>query len=332
MNQINQLEDVYYELSEARPVNLFVTPLIRYSYKKSDYLYLFYKKLLASPDFNIKDVSTIGHLKFLIYQLFKRNVILHYHWLQYSGFLSGISYFFKLLCIYLYVNLGGKLVWSVHNKLPPDCNNEWLHINVRKWLAEQADILVLECEAAVSDISSYFNVSPKKFRVWPHPGYPPQLMPRAAAIESVNHRYETHIKVQDRIFLMFGHISSYKQIDRVCEIFGDESIHKKLLVVGPVKKGQMHYYKKIRKAVRKQKNIILIPQFIREHVVPEFMNAADFVVFNYREILTSGGVPLAKSYEKTIILPQKGCLVEQEGENLVFFNTQEELKKIIRDL
>lgn len=332
MNQINQLEELYDEMREAVPATLFVAPAIRYTHKKSDYLYLFYKKLLSSPDYKIVDVSTIGHLKFVLYQLFKRDTILHYHWIQYSGFWSALSYFFRLVCIWVYLLSGGKLVWSVHNKLPPDCTNEWLHFKVRKWLAQKADRLVLECESAVKNISDYFSVNPKKFRVWPHPGYPPQLIPRAAAIEAINHRYQVQIKMQDRIFLMFGHISPYKQIDKVCEFFTDEPIHKILLVVGPVKKGQMQYYKKIRRITRGQGNVILIPQFIKEESVPEFMNAADYLVFNYREVLASGGVSLAKSYNKTIILPQKGCLTEQGGENLVFFKTQDELSEIIRKL
>lgn len=332
MKEINQLDELYEELSETSPLTVFVAPTIRYSYKKSDYLYLFYKKLLGSPKFKIADVSKIGHLKFVFYQLFKRDSVLHYHWIQFSGFWSGVAYLFQVACIYIYLMLGGKLVWSVHNKLPPDCQHEWLHFKIRKWLARQADILVVECKSAVDDVSVYFNVSPKKFRVWPHPEYPPQLMPRAAAIESINHRYQVHIKVQDRLFLMFGHISPYKRIDKVCEIFRDEPIHKKLLVVGPVKKGQMQYYKKIRKMIRSQQNIILIPQFIKEDVVPEFMNAADYIMFNYRNVLTSGGVPLAKSYDKTIILPPKGCLKEQVGQNLKYFESQEQLKEIIREL
>ncbi|MDX1641499.1 MAG: hypothetical protein R3220_07360 [Balneolaceae bacterium] len=332
MNQINQLEELYRDLSDASPVSLFVAPRIRYTHKQSDYLYLFYKKLLKSPDFTISDVSTVGHLKFVAHQIFKRNTILHYHWIQYSGFWSGLSYFFKLICIYFYLLFGGKLVWSIHNKLPPDCSNEWLHFKVRKWLAKKADRLVVECESAISELSTFFDTSSKKFRVWSHPGYPPQLMPRAAAIEAINHRYQVEIKMQDRIFMMFGHISSYKQIDKVCEIFKDEPIHKILLVVGPVKKGQMQYYKKIRRKTKRQNNVILIPQFIKEECVPEFMNAADYLVFNYREVLTSGGTHLAKSYNKTIILPRKGCLKEQDGENLKFFEKQDELKKIIREL
>lgn len=332
MNQINRLEELYDDLSEANPVTLFVAPAIRYTHKKSDYLYLFYKKILSSADYKISDVSVIGHLKFVLYQLFKKDGILHYHWIQYSGFWSAMSYFFKLMCIYFYVLLGGKLVWSVHNKLPPDCSHEWLHFKMRKWLAKKADRLVVECESAVSELSTYFNTSPKKFRIWTHPGYPPQLMPRAAAIEAINHRYQVNIKIQDQIFLMFGHISPYKQIDKVCKIFADEPVHNKLLVVGPVKKGQMQYYKTIRRTTKKLENVILIPQFIRENCVPEFMNAADYLVFNYREVLASGGVPLAKSYNKTIILPQKGCLSDLQNDNIIHFKTQDELKEIIREL
>lgn len=332
MSRIKKLEELYKELFSSKPITLFVAPRIRYTYKKSDYLYLFYRDLLDSPDYNIFDVSAIGHLKFVLHQLVKGNCILHYHWIQFSGFWSGLGYLFKMLCVYLYVKSGGTLIWSLHNKMPPDCKHEWLHKKNRKWLAREADRLVIECESAINDVSEFFGVPKEKFRVISHPGYPPQLMPRAAAIEAINHRYQVQIKIQDRIFLMFGHISSYKQIDNVCEMFVDESPHKKLLVVGPVKKGQMTFYKRVRRLIRNQDNIILIPQFIREAHVPEFMNAADFVIFNYRDVLASGGVPLAKSYDRTIILPKKGCLAEKKEDNLKFFESQDQLREIIKEL
>jgi hypothetical protein len=332
MDQINQLEELYKGLSSANPIPLFVAPRIRFAYKKSDYLYLFYKNLLVSSDYSITDVSTLGHLKFVGYQLFKRKAILHYHWLEYTGFWSGFSFLFKLICIFLFCKLSGKLVWSVHNRMPPDCRGEWLNFRARRWMARHAHILLVECQTGIDELSTFFGVPETKFRVWPHPSYPPQLIPRAAAIEAINHRYDLHIKIQDRIFLMFGHISVYKQIEQVCHIFLNETIHKKLLIVGPVKKGQMKLYKRLWKMIKDHENIILIPQFIKEYSVPEFMNAADYVVFNYSDILTSGGVPLARSYDKTLILPAKGCLKEQKGKNLQFFKTQDELKKIIRGL
>ena len=137
INQIDQLKDLYEDLCDSPPCTLFVAPVIRYTHKKSDYLYLFYKELISSKDYQIRDVSTLGHLKFVAFQVFKGNCILHYHWLQYSGISSAIAFFFKLICIYFYLLSGGKLVWSVHNRLPPDCKSEWIHFKVRRWLARK---------------------------------------------------------------------------------------------------------------------------------------------------------------------------------------------------
>ena len=329
-NSLERLDDLYTGLIDQKPAAIFVAPPIRFAYKKSDYLYLFYKDLLDNPGFSIKSVSTAGHLKFIAHQLFRKPCILHYHWISYTGLQSGFVFFYKLFCIWLYKLLGGKLVWTIHNKLPLDTRHEWVNYKARKWLAKKADRLHVECDTVVFDVSTFFNIHPRKIRVWPHPQYPPQLMPRAAAVEAINHRYDVNIKVQDRLFLMFGHISAYKQIDKVCEIFLNEPIQKKLIIVGPVKKGQMKVYKNIRKYARQKENIILIPQFIKEDCVPEFMNAADYLVFNYKEIFSSGGIPLAKSYNKPIILPNKGCLKDLDNKNLTYFSNQNELKEIIQ--
>lgn len=330
-HNLDRLQDLYSDLQEGH-FTLFVTPPIRYAYRRSDYLFLLYKNLLTSSDFKITNVNTLGHLKFVLWALVGKKSIVHYHWLEFTGFFNGFTYLFKVFCLWVYKKLGGKIVWSIRNKLPMDCTNEWIHFKTRKWLAQKADRLLIECESALAEISTYFNVHIKKIRVWPHPTYPPQLMPRAAAVEAINHRYHVNIKVQDRLFLMFGHISPYKQIDKVCEIFMNEPIQKKLIIVGPVKNGQMKYYKKIKKLSRQKDNIVLIPQFIKEECVPEFMNATDYVLFNYRDVLSSGGVPLARSYEKPIILPKKGCLKDHTGENLRFFTSQEELSVIIGNL
>lgn len=332
MQKLSALRDIYEELDCKKPCKLFTAPPIRFAYKKSDYLYLLYKNLIGSSDFNLSGISTLGHIKCLGWQLFKKNSVLHYHWIECTGFFSIFVYIYKLLCIQIFSFLGGKVIWSVHNKMPLDCRMEWVNYKGRRWLAKKADLLLIECETVAVDLSSFLGVSESKMRVWPHPGYPPQLMPRAAAIEAINHRYNTSIKVQDRLFLMFGHISAYKQIDRVCKIFLEEPIQKKLIIVGPVKKGQMKLYKHIRKISKKSSNIILIPQFIKEECVPEFMNAADYVLFNYKDVLSSGGVPLAQSYNKPIILPLKGCLRELDDDNLRHFKTQEELKEVIKNL
>jgi len=73
----------------------------------------------------------------------------------------------------------------------------------------------------------------------------------------------------------------------------------------------------------------LIPHFVSEEDVPLFHHACDCVVFNYRQILTSGGVALAKSYGKPIIAPRLGCLHELSGDKAHLFDTREQLSKLL---
>ena len=329
MKQNNDLTDIYRELVGDKPFTLLVAPPIRFSYKKSDYLYLYYQKVLKETNIPVRNISTLAHIKLVLWQLFGGPSLLHYHWFEITGPVSVLSAVYKIIFISLYKLFGGSIVWTVQNTLPPDCRYEWINFYARRWLAGKADLLVVECQTMITDISAFFNIHPDLIRVVRHPSYPAQIMPRAAAIEAINHRYNVGLKVQDRLFLMFGHISAYKQIGKVCDIFGNEPVQKKLIIVGPVKKGQMKLYKSLKRTAARSSNIILIPQFITEESVPEFMNAADCLIFNHRDTLSQGGVHLALSYRKTAFLPKKGCLKELESENFSFFKSQEELKQLI---
>lgn len=331
MSQKNDLTDIYNELVGNQPFTLLVAPPIRFSYKRSDYLYLYYQKILKETSIPVRNISTLAHIKLFFWQCFRRKSVLHYHWFEVTGLLSAFSVIYKILFIYIYKILGGPIVWTVQNTLPPDCRFEWINFYIRQWLGSQADILVVECHTIKTEISAFFNIHPNSIRVAQHPSYPAQIMPRAAAVEAINHRYNVGLNVQDRLFLMFGHISAYKQIGKVCDIFRVEPVQKKLIIVGPVKKGQMKLYKSLKRMASKTSNIILIPQFISEEGVPEFMNAADCLIFNHRDALSQGGVHLAISYRKTAFLPAKGCLRELENDNLSFFKSQDELKKLIEE-
>ena len=331
MKQNNDLTDIYSELTGGKPFTLLVAPPIRFGYKKSDYLYLYYRKILKETSIPVRNISTLAHIKLVLWQFFGGRSLLHYHWFEITGPVSVLSAVYKFIFISLYKLIGGSIVWTVQNTMPPDCRYEWINFYARRWLAAKSDLLIVECQTVIADISAFFSIHPNSIRVVRHPSYPAQIMPRAAAVEAINHRYNVGLKVQDRLFLMFGHISAYKQINKVLEIFKDEPVQKKLIIVGPVKKGQMKLYKSLKRKASKTSNIILIPQFITEESVPEFMNAADCLIFNHRDSLSQGGVHLAISYRKTAFLPGKGCLRELKNENLSFFKSQGELKKLIAE-
>jgi len=314
-------------------IPLYVVPLIRYSYKKSDYLYLLYQDIIENraDQFSVKSVSVWKHFLFVFRAIVSRDVILHYHWLECTDIKSLAGMTNKLVCIFLFKALGGHLVWTVHNKRPHDNRFRRLNYKIQSWMASRADIIHVHCQSAVDEISHFFNQPASKFRVVDHPSFPSTMIERDEAIELLNNERDLALNPSDTIFLMFGNISSYKQIEKVCRMFTELEPDKKLLIVGPVKKGQMSTFNTIKKFGSKNDNIIVIPHFIPERMVPFYMNAADCVVFNYRRILTSGGAELARSYDRPVLAPAMGCLTELDEENITLFNSQKQLMKLIAD-
>lgn len=316
-----------------KPVPLYVVPLIRYSHKRSDYLYLLYQEIIEnhSDTFTVESVSVWQHWKFVWQAQFRNDVVLHYHWLECTDMKSLFGMGFKLFCIIMFKLLGCSIVWTLHNKMPHDRKYEKLNFIIRSKMARRADLIHIHCKSAIPEMSRFYSVPESKFRVIPHPEFPSTSITRDRSIQKINKAGSLSLRTEDTIFLMFGNISAYKQIDKVCELFKQLPDRKKLLVVGPVKKGQISVYQKILSIEKQTDNIFVVPHFIPEAMVPFYMNAADCLLFNYRDILTSGGVELAKSYNRPIIAPSKGCLTEMKGKSITLFSTQSELASLLSD-
>jgi len=334
MGTQEQLLKLYNDLlpdSHDGKVMLYVVPLIRYNYKKSDYLYLLYRDLIENKGdrYKVKSLSVWQHYIFVLKSLVTKSVILHYHWLECTDFKSLSGMIYKLISIFLFKAIGGTLVWTVHNKVPHDKKFRKLNYKIQSWMASKANIIHVHCKSAVDEISLYYNQPASKFRVVDHPSFPSKNVSRELSIERLNYKRDLFLEPDDSIFLMFGNISSYKQIEKVCEIFTDLPPKKKLLIVGPVKKGQMSNFNTIKKIAKNRENILLIPYFIPEDMVPFYMNAADCVVFNYRQILTSGGVELARSFNRPIIAPNNGCLRDINDEHVTLFENQDQLRELL---
>ena len=107
---------------------------------------------------------------------------------------------------------------------------------------------------------------------------------------------------------------------------------KCLLVAGGVKKGNEDYLNEIINAAGDSDNIFIINKIIPDREVPYFINSADFMLFNFTEILTSGSVHLALSYNKPIIIPKLGCLNELKGEKIFCFDAGTDRIKNLKDL
>lgn len=323
------LKQIYSELVDSERIELFIIPEIRFDNKKSDYLYLHYKDYFNDTKLVFNKPGS--HLKYLWLQYKQQNTLIHHHWLDCQDGWDLISISFKLLCLMIYKKLDGKIVWTIHNKKP--LQNRYKRFNkfIRSWLADNADRLLVHCESVIPEVGSYFGQPKDKFRIIKHPKFPAEFISRKKSLKKLNKEYDLDLKESDQVFLMFGNINSKKRIKEVCKIFSGLSADKRLLIAGPVKKGHLNYYRKIIDDACKSMNINILPNFISEYNVPLFFNSADCVVFNYSEIIASGGVELAKSYNRPVIAPNSGCIAEIRDENITLFNTQNELEELIQN-
>lgn len=239
----------------------------------------------------------------------------------------------KWTCLQIFFLLGGKLIWTIHNKEPH--RGRWLRINylLRRWMAQRAEQLHVHCQSVIPELSDYFDVPAEKFFVHPHPRFPAQYIPRRESINRLNQTYRLNISPDNQIFLIFGNIARYKRIGKVVDIFSRLSNKNELIIAGKVKKGNQKLFKRLNRKVKENKNIKIIGRFIPDERVPYFLNSADYLIFNHYKLIASGAIELAFSYDKPVLAPRKGCLKEQFNHPKVhLFESQEELENLMQKL
>lgn len=314
--------------------HVFVVPLIRFNYPKTDYLYLLYTSLLEKHSgIYVHSTSALGHIKFLFAQLLGKKPILHYHWLEFQDYKSLLGMIYKIKLIWLYKFFGGKLVWTIHNIKPH--NERWLNLHLRLhcWMAKKANKILVHSTSQVQEVVTKYRVKEHKIIVLPHPTFPSEHIEKRAAIDLLNSKFELDIDYKLTIIGSFGAISNYKNLLENIRILEEVNFIGKYLIFGYVKKGQKKLHTQLTQLSKKHSWLVYKPGFVEEIDIPAIMNSIDICLFNFKNISTSGGVELAKSFNKTMILPRKGILIDLEStQSAHLYSDEEELKSHLKNL
>ncbi|HVO76182.1 MAG TPA: hypothetical protein VMT35_19310 [Ignavibacteriaceae bacterium] len=316
---------------------IYVIPKINFSSPGTDYLYLLYKDFLENKnDFllEIRSLSIFRHYEIILSRIKNENSILHYHWLEITDLKSLAGMVWKISAVSLFKLLGGKIIWTVHNKFPHRRCCLFLNKIIRIYFAFLADKIHVHCSGAADIMGPILKVKPDKFFTVKHPEFPAVIIPRDRSIDLLKEKYKTALELKKKKnFLMFGAIARYKGIIEAAALFKDLR-NNNLIIAGPVKRWDKGYLKEVLIAVRNASNICLIPKFIPDVDIPVFFNCADFLLFNFSEILTSGSVILGLNYGKKVIAPAAGCIREIDEENIIKFEPGNirELKAVLHSL
>lgn len=323
---MNNLYNEYLKIEPNIKI-LYITPSIESD--TNDYLKLLYSEIIKKIPH--KSLKNIDYPLLCLKKIKNEKSIVHHHWFETRSEKGILITLWKLFWLFIYKLLGGKIIWTIHNKFPHDKKFFYFNKISRIIMAHISTKLHVHCENAISIMSITLKVSQNKFFIEKHPDYEITIYSKEIAYKQFKNRYPNiNIDKNNKIFLVFGQMAQYKGIEELLQIITTIDKNYTLILAGKVRDGNLEYINRVRK-FQNNKNILFIDEFIPDEFIPVLFNLSDCVLFNYLEILTSGAVVLSLNYEKDTIAPNKACIANIMNEKLFKFSNQSELLKLIKD-
>jgi beta-1,4-mannosyltransferase len=187
--------------------------------------------------------------------------------------------------------LGYRLVWTVHQVYPHESNDRALDRHGASLLAGSCDLLLAHDRWTADEVAARLARLPKAIAVVPHGSYI-GVYPEGRPRDEV--RRELGLPEESFVFLCFGEVRQYKEIELLLAAFSSVSHPSaRLVVAGNVKAARIG--SSIRAAAAKDPRIVTVPGFVPEARVAELFHASDAAVLPRGEAGTSGSLILALS-------------------------------------
>lgn len=323
------MDKIFEELNSSAE-KIFYTP----NYDSNPYLGLLYESKGLSK-YEIKPVDCNFLFKFIL-KNFKElpKTIVHQHWFHAYDRRTLMELFCYLFLYKIYKIFGAKIVWTIHNEFPHRKKYFLLVMYLRKRLSKLANLIHVHGNSDIQILSSTYKIENERFRVFKHPSYKVEKVDRSDALNYLNKKYKLNLNLNDCIVLFFGRISKYKGINEIVNTFLSlQDTRLKLLVVGEFHyDGDKNFSPQLIDTVNKSDQINILPLRIEEEEVKYFFGVSDYVIFNFKKILTSGSLILAKSYGKRVIAPDKGNISEYTTSDDFVFKSDEGLLKVLENI
>ena len=234
--------------------------------------------------------------------------VIHIHWTSgpANERLWKFALGYPLLALqFLWLRMQGRrIVWTVHNLESHEKRNPIRDHMVSWLLGRMANGVIVHGESAKRAVAQRFGVAPKKITVIPHGNYI-GLYPNDIGREEARRRLK--LEAHQRVALFLGNIRPYKGVTELIEAFrGLQARDAVLVLAGRPLNAEVE--QTVARLAGDDGRVLFHPGFVDDSRVQEYMNAADVVVFPYREVLTSGAIVLAMSFGKACVAPRLGCI------------------------
>ncbi|GFN23665.1 glycosyltransferase family 4 protein [Thermanaeromonas sp. C210] len=227
--------------------------------------------------------------------------IVHIQWLPLITVLPFELWFIKVL-----KKRGIKIVYTVHNVLPHDTSLKYREVFKRVY--HEVDALICHTEQARKELISGFNVPEQKIWVIPHG----PLFHDRPKIEQEEAKARLNLAGKN-VVLHFGSLRPYKGTEFLLQAWEwVAKAHPKaiLLLAGH---GEPSYLEEIRRLIARleiQKQVRCDFRYIPDEELPVYYQAADIVVYPYRDITQSGALLTGMAFGKAIVATAVGGFKE----------------------
>jgi glycosyltransferase involved in cell wall biosynthesis len=204
---------------------------------------------------------------------------------------------------------GGRLVWTIHNRLPHECPNRAAEIRLCRFLASRAHLIHVMDTNTARLVAPLYQLPADRTVVIPHGSYVgvyPDVVSREDA------RRQLRLDEQEIALLMLGGIRPYKGLGLLLDVFDELSRSDprlRLLVVGkPSDMADMADCGQWRERCEQHPRIVAHFARAADADLQIWYRAADLAVLPYLSILNSGSFQLALSFDLPVVGARDGSL------------------------
>lgn len=254
--------------------------------------------------------------------------LVHLNWFENiddTSFFKGLRSFFRKMVVLTVIHLSGKkLVWTMHNRMTHEQKTGKMSSILTDRLLAWSDAIIIHSQLSRALILAQSPSLSQKIHYIPHPDFVDCYGP----VPSSSPSDDSALRL-----LFVGAVKPYKNIELLIETVGDMK-DVSLMIAGKAK--DEAYKDSLTQLAKRFPNIHLNLAFVPDSLLPELLAKSDVVILPYdlASSLNSGTVMLAFSYQKTVICPEIGTLVDMEEARENFFGYRYEdpagHRKVIR--
>lgn len=132
-------------------------------------------------------------------------------------------------------------------------------------------------------------------------------------VSSAEARAKLDIDRDATVIAFVGSVRPYKNVPQLIRTFRELDDGQRILLIAG-KAYSPEYRDEVLEAAAGDPRVRLFLEFVPEDEIQLFFNAADLVVLSHTEVLNSGSALLALSFNRPVLLPDKGVMRELQAE------------------